>query len=233
MGGLKVWLAGLNRVQKAVLGAGVLFVVVMAAITASLISGPIAGRLSGEDRAVYTGPTVAEPPAGTVAPSAVDQGGSGAPPVEGGSDVATAAGSLTGPPDVYVATVRVTGSGASTQATSTAATSSAGGGPPAGVSEFRVGAVSSVEVHVQVGNGGGPAALDSNLEITLFTPGAPQGVRVVRSVAQLKGGESADFDATFDQLAAYAGGRLTLRVALLPGDGGRPDRTQASVLLAE
>lgn len=233
MAGLKAWMAGLSAVQKAVLGAGALFLLVMSAITASLISGPIVGRLSGEDRAAYTGPTVAEPPPGSVVPPAVEQGG-GAPPGDGGSDAATPTGSLTGPPDLYVATVQVTGSGpASTQATSTAATSSAGGAPPAGANEFRVGAVSSLQVYVQVSNSGGPAALGSNLEITLFTPGTPQGRRVVSSVSPLAGGETGDFDATFDQLAAFAGGRLTLRVALLPGDGGRPDRSQASVLLAD
>lgn len=233
MEALKAWLAGLSTVQKAVLAAGTLFLVVMSAITASLISGPIAGRLSGDDRSAYTGPTVAEPPAGSVAPPVVDEGGGSAPPGEGGSDAATPTGSVTGPADLYVATIRVTGSGASTPATSTVATSAAGGASVAGANEFRVGAVPSVQVHVQIGNGGGPAALGSNLEIALFTPGAPQGVRVARSVTPLEGGESADFDVTFDGLAVYAGGRLTVSVALLPGDGGRPDRSQASVVLAD
>jgi hypothetical protein len=226
---IKQWLAGLNKVQKVALGGGALFLVVMSAITASLISGPITGRISGEDRAVYTGPTVAEPPAGSVAPPTVGQ--DGAPPSEAASDAPAPTGSLTGPPDLYVATVRVTGSGASTQATSTAATPTAGA--PVAANEFRVGAASSVQVHVQVMNGGGPATLGSNLEIVLFTPGAPQGVRVARSVTALAGGEAGDFDATFDQLGAYAGGRLVLRAALLPGDGGRPDRSQAVVVLAE
>lgn len=214
--------------QWVAVGVGVAAVVVLSVLAAGALTRTLVqvlGTSTGKGGAVEEQPQTAPvnpPPSSELAV-----------PVEGGSAENTGikAGAPGTAADVTVNGLSVAGRGASPESTAAAA-DTATAAVPGFANDIHVGEVDVIEVSASLANVGGSPSLPRQVRITLYTPANPAGRSVTQAVPRMDPGTSLSVTATFDGLSSIVHRRVSVWVALLPGDGGQVDQRRQGVVLA-